>query len=122
MPEKFPISILRWILVKKFSVSWSICDYHQNINVLVISRSYSELTYVIIYLFIFHFQEEDARWKWKKPPPLSKKTVDTGKSEDGKKARKAIRKAQNTSIREKLLKGLLSYPFLMSCLRQLVWF
>lgn len=55
----------------------------------------------------FHFQEEDSRWKWKKPPPLSKKPIDTGKPEDGKKVRKAIRQAQNTSVREKLLKGLL---------------
>ncbi|KAH9763629.1 E3 ubiquitin-protein ligase ORTHRUS 2 [Citrus sinensis] len=50
------------------------------------------------------FDEEDSRWKWKKPPPLSKKPIGTGKPEDGKKVRRAIRQAQNTSVREKLLK------------------
>ncbi|GLT63527.1 hypothetical protein SLA2020_360860 [Shorea laevis] len=50
------------------------------------------------------FDEEDGCWKWKKSPPLSKKPVNAGNSEDSKTSLKAIRKAQNTSIREKLLK------------------
>ncbi|GLT63525.1 hypothetical protein SLA2020_360840 [Shorea laevis] len=50
------------------------------------------------------FDEEDGRWKWKKPPPLSKKPVNTGDPEDRKTSLKAIRKARNFSIREKLLK------------------
>ncbi|GLT60364.1 hypothetical protein SLA2020_331330 [Shorea laevis] len=50
------------------------------------------------------FEEEDGHWKWKKSPPLSKKPVNTGNPEDSKRSLKAIRKAQNTSIREKLLK------------------
>ncbi|KAJ0047793.1 hypothetical protein Pint_16981 [Pistacia integerrima] len=50
------------------------------------------------------FDEEDSHWKWKKPPPPSKKPVGTGNPEDRKRIRKAIRQAQNTSVREKLLK------------------
>ncbi|TYG92113.1 hypothetical protein ES288_A11G004300v1 [Gossypium darwinii] len=50
------------------------------------------------------FDEEDSRWKWKKPPPPSKKPVNAADLEERKRARKAIRKAHNTSIRERLLK------------------
>ncbi|GLU12936.1 hypothetical protein SLE2022_295910 [Rubroshorea leprosula] len=50
------------------------------------------------------FDEEDGRWKWKKPPPRSKKPVNAGNLEDNQTSLQAIRKAQNTSIREKLLK------------------
>ncbi|KAJ0105303.1 hypothetical protein Patl1_19707 [Pistacia atlantica] len=39
-----------------------------------------------------------------KTPPPSKKPVGTGNPEDRKRIRKAIRQAQNTSVREKLLK------------------
>ncbi|KAL1070168.1 hypothetical protein V6Z11_D11G004200 [Gossypium hirsutum] len=50
------------------------------------------------------FDEEDSRWKWKKSPPPSKKPVNAADLEERKRARKAIRKAHNTSIRERLLK------------------
>ncbi|TXG51380.1 hypothetical protein EZV62_023904 [Acer yangbiense] len=51
------------------------------------------------------FDEEDGRWKWKKPPPLSqKRRVETGNPEDWKRSRKIIRQAQNSSVRDKLLK------------------
>ncbi|XWS60898.1 hypothetical protein CRYUN_Cryun07bG0077500 [Craigia yunnanensis] len=50
------------------------------------------------------FDEEDSRWKWKKPPPPSKKPVNAADLEERKRARKAIRQAHNTSIRERLLK------------------
>ncbi|XP_020107440.1 E3 ubiquitin-protein ligase ORTHRUS 2 [Ananas comosus] len=48
--------------------------------------------------------DEKERWKWMKPPPVSRKPVITGKPEDGKRARKAQRLAQNLSVRERLLK------------------
>ncbi|KAF5205145.1 E3 ubiquitin-protein ligase orthrus [Thalictrum thalictroides] len=50
------------------------------------------------------YDEKDCCWKWKKPPPLSRKSVDTGNPEERKRARKAISKAQNLSVRERLLK------------------
>ncbi|KAK9039782.1 hypothetical protein V6N11_014972 [Hibiscus sabdariffa] len=50
------------------------------------------------------FDEEDSRWKWKKPPPPSKKPVNAADLEERKRARKLIRRAHNTSIRERLLK------------------
>ncbi|KAF2317448.1 hypothetical protein GH714_022384 [Hevea brasiliensis] len=50
------------------------------------------------------YDEEDGRWKWKKPPPPSQKPVDTGNPEDRKRSQKAIKKAQSTNVREKLLK------------------
>ncbi|XP_021649612.2 E3 ubiquitin-protein ligase ORTHRUS 2 isoform X2 [Hevea brasiliensis] len=50
------------------------------------------------------YDEEDGRWKWNKPPPPSQKPVDTGNPEDRKRSQKATRKAQNTNVREKLLK------------------
>ncbi|WCJ42045.1 Zinc finger (C3HC4-type RING finger) family protein [Euphorbia peplus] len=50
------------------------------------------------------FDEQDACWKWMIPPPLSRKPVDTGKPEDRKRSRTAIRKAQNMNVRQKLLK------------------
>ncbi|KAK8692673.1 hypothetical protein V6N13_070280 [Hibiscus sabdariffa] len=50
------------------------------------------------------FEEEDSRWKWKKPPPPSKKPVNAADLEERKRARKLIRRAHNTSIRERLLK------------------
>ncbi|GAV82875.1 YDG_SRA domain-containing protein/zf-C3HC4_2 domain-containing protein [Cephalotus follicularis] len=50
------------------------------------------------------FEGEEGCWKWKKPPPLSKKPVGATNPEDRKRSRKAIRQAQNTSVREKLLK------------------
>ncbi|XP_073014032.1 E3 ubiquitin-protein ligase ORTHRUS 2-like [Typha latifolia] len=49
------------------------------------------------------YEEEDG-WKWMKPPPVSRKPVITGNPDDQKRARKAVRLAQNTSVREKLLK------------------
>ncbi|XP_058092902.1 E3 ubiquitin-protein ligase ORTHRUS 2-like [Magnolia sinica] len=48
--------------------------------------------------------DEENGWRWAKPPPLSRKPVATGNPEDRKRARKAIRRAQNLSVREKLLK------------------
>ncbi|KAF9619756.1 hypothetical protein IFM89_009098 [Coptis chinensis] len=50
------------------------------------------------------YDEEDNRWKWKKPPPSSKRPVNTVNPEDVKRARKAIKNAHNLSVREKLLK------------------
>ncbi|CAK9186891.1 unnamed protein product [Ilex paraguariensis] len=51
------------------------------------------------------YDEEEAHWKWKKPPPPSQKRVTAAIPEDGERARREIRKAQNTSVKEKLLKG-----------------
>ncbi|XP_007036699.2 PREDICTED: E3 ubiquitin-protein ligase ORTHRUS 2 [Theobroma cacao] len=50
------------------------------------------------------FDEEDSCWKWKKPPPPSKKPVNAADLEERKRARKAIRQARNTTVRERLLK------------------
>ncbi|EEF32828.1 E3 ubiquitin-protein ligase ORTHRUS 2 [Ricinus communis] len=50
------------------------------------------------------FDESDGRWKWKIPPPQSRKPVNARNSEDLKMSRKVIRKAQNTSVRDRLLK------------------
>lgn len=50
------------------------------------------------------YDEEEACWKWKKPPPVSKKPVNTGNPEDTKRARRVIRQTQNVTVREKLLK------------------
>ncbi|XP_077212110.1 E3 ubiquitin-protein ligase ORTHRUS 2-like [Tasmannia lanceolata] len=48
--------------------------------------------------------DEEHGWKWAKPPPMSRKQVNTGNPEDRKRARKAIKQAQNISVRDKLLK------------------
>ncbi|MBA0862619.1 hypothetical protein Goshw_010819 [Gossypium schwendimanii] len=50
------------------------------------------------------FDEEDNRWRWKKPPPPSKKPVNAADLEERKRARKAIRQAHTTTVRERLLK------------------
>ncbi|XP_050219501.1 E3 ubiquitin-protein ligase ORTHRUS 2 [Mercurialis annua] len=50
------------------------------------------------------FDEEDGFWKWKKPSPESRKPVHTRDGEDMKMTRKVIKKAQNSSVRERLLK------------------
>lgn len=51
------------------------------------------------------YDEDKTCWKWKKPPPLSEEKVVNVNLEDRENARKVIRKAQNTSMKEKLLKG-----------------
>ncbi|PIA36937.1 hypothetical protein AQUCO_03200117v1 [Aquilegia coerulea] len=48
------------------------------------------------------YDKEDSCWKWTKPPPFSRRAVNTGNPEDRKRAR--TREAQNLSVREKLLK------------------
>ncbi|KAK9278329.1 hypothetical protein L1049_027894 [Liquidambar formosana] len=50
------------------------------------------------------YDEEESCWKWIKPPPRSQKRVSTGDSKDGKKVKSEIRKAQNVTVRQKLLK------------------
>ncbi|PIA63948.1 hypothetical protein AQUCO_00201339v1 [Aquilegia coerulea] len=52
------------------------------------------------------YDEEESCWKWKRPPPLSRKAMDAKNPEDRKRARKATKKAENLSGRDKLLKGL----------------
>ncbi|KAF8390741.1 hypothetical protein HHK36_025268 [Tetracentron sinense] len=52
----------------------------------------------------WNYDDEEGCWKWKKPPPLSRKSLDTVNPEDRKRSRRAIREAQNMSVREKLLK------------------
>ncbi|XP_025011894.1 E3 ubiquitin-protein ligase ORTHRUS 2 isoform X2 [Ricinus communis] len=52
------------------------------------------------------YDEEKGCWMWKKPPPPSRKWVDGGSGEDGKKTRKAKGRRQNVPVREKLLKEL----------------
>ncbi|PPR86207.1 hypothetical protein GOBAR_AA34486 [Gossypium barbadense] len=56
------------------------------------------------------FDEEDNRWRWKKPPPPSKKPVNAADLEERKRARKAIRQAHTTTVRERLLKGCSLFP------------
>ncbi|XP_019167510.1 PREDICTED: E3 ubiquitin-protein ligase ORTHRUS 2-like isoform X5 [Ipomoea nil] len=52
------------------------------------------------------YDEAEERWRWKKPPPPSKqKQVVEGNPEDRKRARKAIKRAQHISLKERLLKG-----------------
>ncbi|VFQ88430.1 unnamed protein product [Cuscuta campestris] len=52
------------------------------------------------------YDEVERRWRWKKAPPSSRqKQVVEGNPEDRKRARKAIKRAQHQSIKEKLLKG-----------------
>uniref|UniRef100_A0A5B7AQV8 RING-type E3 ubiquitin transferase n=1 Tax=Davidia involucrata TaxID=16924 RepID=A0A5B7AQV8_DAVIN len=53
---------------------------------------------------LWDYDEEKACWMWKKPPPPSKKRVTTRNAEDEQRTRIAIRKAQNVSVKEKLLK------------------
>lgn len=53
---------------------------------------------------LFLSQEEHG-WKWTKPPPVSRKQVNTVDPEERKRARVAIRQAQNHSVRYRLLKG-----------------
>ncbi|KAM5573716.1 E3 ubiquitin-protein ligase ORTHRUS 2 [Rosa sericea] len=50
------------------------------------------------------FEEKDGCWKWIKAPPISKKPVQTLDPADRKRSRKAMRKAQNMTVRERLLK------------------
>ncbi|KAF5206139.1 E3 ubiquitin-protein ligase orthrus 2-like, partial [Thalictrum thalictroides] len=49
------------------------------------------------------YDEEESCWKWKRPPPLSRKTMDMKNPEDRKRAKK---NAENLSGRDRLLKGL----------------
>ncbi|XP_028801856.1 E3 ubiquitin-protein ligase ORTHRUS 2 [Neltuma alba] len=51
------------------------------------------------------FDEEGSCWKWKKPQPPSQRHVKSMDPQDVKRSRREIRKAQNLSIRERLLKG-----------------
>ncbi|XP_068642065.1 E3 ubiquitin-protein ligase ORTHRUS 2-like [Aristolochia californica] len=48
--------------------------------------------------------DEEHGWSWTRPSPTSRKSVQTANPEDRKRARKAIRQAQNFSVRERLLK------------------
>jgi E3 ubiquitin-protein ligase UHRF1 len=59
---------------------------------------------------MFHFdsQEEKSCWMWKKCPPPSRKQVDDGDSDSGKRTRKPKRQAKNMSVKQKLLKGISS--------------
>jgi len=59
---------------------------------------------------MFHFDSQDEKscWTWKNCPPPSRKQVDDGDSEDGKRTRKPKRQAKNMSVKKKLLKGLYS--------------
>ncbi|XP_022965844.1 E3 ubiquitin-protein ligase ORTHRUS 2-like [Cucurbita maxima] len=50
------------------------------------------------------FDEKDSRWKWSKPPPTSKKSVETEDSTSGKKSRRRMRQSHNMNVRERLLK------------------
>ncbi|KAI8544108.1 hypothetical protein RHMOL_Rhmol08G0269700 [Rhododendron molle] len=54
------------------------------------------------------YDEEEGCWKWKKPPPPSKKRVSENCSQDRPQEGKAVtvRKAQNNSLKEMVLKGL----------------
>ncbi|KAF7135504.1 hypothetical protein RHSIM_Rhsim08G0197800 [Rhododendron simsii] len=54
------------------------------------------------------YDEEEGCWKWKKPPPRSKKRVSENCSQDRQQEGKvqAVRKAQNNSLKEMVLKGL----------------
>ncbi|XP_068636646.1 E3 ubiquitin-protein ligase ORTHRUS 2-like [Aristolochia californica] len=47
---------------------------------------------------------EEHGWRWTRSPPTSRKAVQSANPEDRKRARKAIRQAQNLSVRERLLK------------------
>ncbi|RRT54966.1 hypothetical protein B296_00022720 [Ensete ventricosum] len=47
---------------------------------------------------------EEHGWKWMKPPPISRKPVLCG--DERKSAKRAVKHAQNMSVRERLLKGL----------------
>ncbi|KAJ6821044.1 putative E3 ubiquitin-protein ligase ORTHRUS 2 [Iris pallida] len=48
--------------------------------------------------------DEAKGWTWMKPPPISRSPVRTGDPNEQRRVRKAIKNAQNTSIREQLLK------------------
>ncbi|KAG2706409.1 hypothetical protein I3760_05G102900 [Carya illinoinensis] len=50
------------------------------------------------------YDEEKGCWMWKRPPPCSRKRVNNGQLEDGKRSRKVIQRAQNLSVKAKLLK------------------
>ncbi|KAL1823266.1 hypothetical protein ACET3Z_010044 [Daucus carota] len=50
------------------------------------------------------FDVEDNLWKWKKPPPASQKPVRDAEPGDIQNARIAIRKAEKTASKDKLLK------------------
>lgn len=51
------------------------------------------------------FDEEGSCWKWKTPQPPSQRHVKSMDPQEVKRSRREIRKAQNLSVRERLLKG-----------------
>ncbi|KAL8456899.1 hypothetical protein ACS0TY_034943 [Phlomoides rotata] len=53
----------------------------------------------------WNYDEVERRWRWKKPPPPSEEKVVHVNPEDRENTRKVIRKAQTTSMKERLLKG-----------------
>ena len=73
--------------------------FHTTFCVFILSFSCDE---------IFNSQEEKESWVWKKPPPRSRKQVITGNPEERKRVRREIKSAQYMSVKEKLLKGLVS--------------
>ncbi|KAF7824996.1 E3 ubiquitin-protein ligase ORTHRUS 2-like [Senna tora] len=52
----------------------------------------------------WEFDEEDSRWKWKKPAPPSQKHTKSADPNEIEGARRAFRKAQNMSVRARLLR------------------
>ncbi|XXG80984.1 hypothetical protein AAC387_Pa09g1722 [Persea americana] len=66
---------------------------------------------------------EEHGWKWTKPPPVSRKQVNTVDPEERKRARVAIRQTQNHSVRYRLLKEfscqlchkVMSFPLTTPC-------
>ncbi|KAL6972954.1 RING-type E3 ubiquitin transferase [Sarracenia purpurea var. burkii] len=73
-------------------------------------KSWSKYAHLILCtcfgILFLESKEEEECWKWKRPPPSSKKRVITRKPEDEVQERRAIRKSQNTSLKEKVLKEL----------------
>ncbi|CAA7037959.1 unnamed protein product [Microthlaspi erraticum] len=51
------------------------------------------------------FDESEGRWKWMKAPPASRKSVEALDPEERRSIKRAIKAAQNNSVRDKLLKG-----------------
>lgn len=71
----------------------------------------------LISCYDFESQENEGSWKWKKPPPASKKRVSVNCSQDRREERKAVRKGQNNSLKEMVLKGSHAHlNVLLSCL------
>ncbi|KAF7836899.1 E3 ubiquitin-protein ligase ORTHRUS 2-like [Senna tora] len=65
------------------------------------------------------YDEEESCWKWKKPPPPSQRHVKSVDPKEIVRSRREIRKAQNVSIRERLLRGMITsaystYPLLQN--------